>query len=203
MGKRGASNDDVAGVKDGLVHPQHPFKILRKFMKGHPKLKMAATQQGFSQLVDCSQSLVRAVEQGQTKITPRLAKKIQAATGVPISWLSTLHNPKDPIPAASGGMLTHETTLATIDQEIDRNLEKAGRSLMTSSKNVADPPAIAVGPTLSPKRRIATALAKLTEEALFESLSRGETRMMDEITRILARDQSAEKPEVQAPGNGD
>ena len=162
-------------------------------MKGHPELQWAETQQGFAKLAGCSPSLVRAVEQGQTKITPRLAKKVQAATGVSISWLSTVHNPKQAIPAANGGAMTHEAVIAAIKQEIEKNQQKAERSLIVGAKDLEDSSAMAADPSVSMKRRMASTLAKLTEEALFESLSRGDPRLMDEITRILARDFPAEK----------
>jgi len=165
-------------------------------MKGHPNLKHASTQQEFAKLVGCSQSLVRAVEQEHTKITPRLAKKVQAATGVSISWLSTLHLPDKPIPAVGGGTLTHEVVIAAIQKELERNLQKVERSLMIGPKALADSSIIAEDPSLSMKRRMASTLAKLTEEALFETLSRGDNRLVNEITRILALDLPAEEPEA-------
>lgn len=172
---------------------QHPFKILRRFLKGHPELKQASTQKGFAELVDCSQSLIRAVEQGQTKITPRLAKKIQAVTGVSIPWLSAMRRPDQAIPAASGGALTHEAIIAKFSEEIERNLLDAEQSLMIGPIPPADSPEASKDPSVSMKRRMASTMAKLVEEALFESLSRGDQRMMNEITRALSREFPAEE----------
>ncbi|MGL5017509.1 MAG: helix-turn-helix domain-containing protein [Luteolibacter sp.] len=183
----------ITGITDAFVHLQHPFKILRRFMKGHPDLKQASTQKGFAELVDCSQSLIRAVEQGQTHLTPKLEKKIQAATGVSIAWLSTQHLPDQPIPAASGGALTHEAVITRIKDHIERYQQQAERSLMAVSKTTADSSSTAMDPSSSIKRRMAASIGKLVEEALFESLSRGENRLMDEITRALSRDLPAEK----------
>lgn len=175
------------------VHPQHPFKILRKFMRGHLNLKEASTQQGFARLVGCSKSLVRAVEQGQTKITPKLAKKVQAATGVSILWLSKMQDPEKLIPAASEGTLTHQAVITRIKKETERYMQEAERDLLDVSKIAANSSEPAYDPSPSIKRRMASSMANLVEEALFESLSRGETRLIDEITRILARDLPAEE----------
>jgi len=184
------------------VHPQHPFKILRRFMKGHPDLNQASTQLGFAQLVDCSLGLIRAVELG-TKITPKLAKKVQAATGVSIPWLSKKQDPEEKIPAASGGTLTHEAVLARIGQERERYIQEAERDLLTVAKIKANSAEPSKDPSTSMRRRMASAMARLVEEALFESLNRGETRLMDDITRILARDLPAEEADSGTSGDGD
>ena len=172
-------------------------------MRGHPELKQAWTQQGFADLVDSSKSLIRAVEQGQTKITPRLAKKVQGVTGVSIQWLSMKQDPENPIPAASGGMLTHEAVLARIGQEKERYIQEAERDLLMVSKIKANSAESAKDPSVSMKRRMASAMANLVEEALYESLNRGETRLMDDITRILARDLPAEESDSGTSGDGD
>lgn len=167
-------------------------------MKGHPDLIQASTQLGFAGLVDCSLGLIRTVELG-TKITPKLAKKVQAVTGVSIPWLSKKHDPGQPIPAASGGILTHESVIARMRQESERYLQEAERDLLIGSNVAADSNEAAKDPSTSIKRRMASLMARLVEEALFESLSRGDTRLMDEITRVLARDLPAEKPELETP----
>ena len=169
------------------MHQQHPFKILRQFLKGHPDLKQGSTQKGFAAMADCSPSLIRAVEQGQIKITPKLAKKIHACTGVSIPWLSTMHRPDQAIPAASGGVLTHESIIAKLKEEMERNLQMAEQSLMIGPIPATDSPEAAKDPSTLMKRRMASTVAKLVEEALFESLNRGDQRMINEINRVLAR----------------
>ena len=167
-------------------------------MKGHPELNQASTQLGFAQLVDCSIGLIRAVELG-TKITPKLAKKVQAATGVSTSWLAKRHDPDLPIPAESGGTLTHEAVLAKIEEETERHMMDAERYLMTGSKAPVDSTTPDMDSSQSRQRRMATFMAKLVEEALYESMSRGDNRLMDDITRLLARDIPVEKTESESP----
>jgi transcriptional regulator with XRE-family HTH domain len=168
------------------VRPQHPFKILRKFLKGHPDLRQASTQQGFAALVDCSRSLIRLVEQEQTKITEKLAKKVQAATGVPLSWLATKHDPELPVPGEDGTPLTHEAVISRIKREISQNLEEASVNLLVGSKAVIERSNSAKDPSDAIRRRMASTMAKVVEEALYLSFDRGDTRLMEEITRLLA-----------------
>ena len=169
------------------VRPQHPFKILRKFLKEHPDLRQASTQAGFAEFVGCSRSLVRAVEQGQTKITTRLAKRIQAATGVPIAWLSTPQAPDQPIPAAAGGELKHETVIAMVAAEIERNLREAERNLLLDPEAGEGDQDHDAGSQQATWRRIAAAMGRLVEEAIFEGFTRGDDRLAGEITKTLAK----------------
>lgn len=103
------------------IHPQHPLKILRRFLKGHPELREAATQEGFAKLVGCSRSLVRAVEQGQTRMTMKFARKVQAMTGVSLVWLAAKQDPGHPIPGGDGEPITHSGILDRIEAQIRRN----------------------------------------------------------------------------------
>ncbi|RYD85763.1 MAG: XRE family transcriptional regulator [Verrucomicrobiaceae bacterium] len=166
---------------------QHPFKILRAFLRGHPDLKKASTQEGFAKLVDCSRSLIRAVEQGQTRITERLAEQVVEATGVSLAWLTVKQNPTQPIPAAGGGILTHQVILGRIEEETERNLREASSDLLNASKSLFDPGGALSDASFLIRKRMASTMAKVVEEALLESLSRGDTYLMEEITRLLAR----------------
>lgn len=156
-------------------------------MNGHPELKGASSQRGFAEFVDCSPSLIRAVEQGISKITPKLVNKVHAMTGVSRSWLSALREPNQPIPAETGVTLTHEAVMARWKEEIQRNIMKAEESLMVRSKALADSSGNSQDPALSMRRQMAAAMAKLVEQALFDSMNRGDNGLMDEITRILTR----------------
>jgi transcriptional regulator with XRE-family HTH domain len=169
------------------VRPQHPFKILRKFLKGHPDLRQASTQAGFAELVGCSRSLIRAVEQGQAKITTKLAKQVQTVTGVSISWLSTPQAPDEPIPAAAGGELKHEAVIAMVAKEIERNLRDAERNLLLDPEAKEGVHAQDAGSQQTTWRRIAAAMGRLVEEAIFEGFTRGEDRLAGEITKTLAK----------------
>lgn len=169
------------------VRPQHPFKILRKFLKGHAALRQASTQEGFAAMVDCSKSLIRLVEQEQTKITPKLAKKVQLATGVSISWLATKHDPLLPIPGEDGKPLTHEAVVSRMKREISQNLEEASVNLLIGSKALIERSVSAKDPSDAIRRRMASTMAKVVEEALYLSLGHGDMRLMEEITRLLAR----------------
>lgn len=169
------------------MRPQHPFKILRKFLKGHPDLKQAATQDGFAKLVDCSRSLVRAVEQEQTGISPKLAKKVQATTGVAISWLATKHDPEQPIPGADGKLLTHADVISRIKREISGNINHASANLLARSKNAVEGPGYGKESSASINRRLARDLAKVVEDTLYQRLACGDTRLMAEIAGLLAR----------------
>ena len=145
-----------------------------------------ATQEGFASLVGCSRSLIRAVEQGQTKITPKLADMVQATTGVSISWLATKQNPELSIPGQDGKPLTHEGVIARMKREISQNLEEASSYLLIGSKAILERDETAKDASAAIKRRMASTMAKVVEEALYLSLDRGDTRLMEEITRLLA-----------------
>ena len=156
-------------------------------MQGHPDLQEASTQKGFADLVGCSQGLIRAVEQGQLKITPKLARKVHASTGVATVWLSKKQNPDQPVPAARGGPLTHEEILARWEEETARNIREAESELLVGTNVGMESEEAGKGHGVSMHRRMASTLAKLVEAAVLESLSRGETRVMDEINRVLSR----------------
>lgn len=180
------------------MRPQHPFKILRKFLKGHPELREAATQEGFAKLVGCSKSLVRAVEQGQTKMTPKLARKVQAMTGVSMAWLATKQDPGQPIPGEDGEPITHSGILSRIEAEIARNHEEAAGELLIGSQAILERSESDKEPTRGIKQRMAATMGKLVEEAVMLGLDRGDTALVEEITRLLAKHGGASAAERKA-----
>ena len=103
-----------------------------------------------------------------------------------------MHLPDKSIPAAAGGVLTHETVLTAIKREIETNFQAAERSLVVGAAVLDELPAAAVDPASFITRRLAADLARLTEEMLIKTLSRGDHRLMDAITRTLAREFPAE-----------
>lgn len=156
-------------------------------MKSHPDLRRAATQKGFSKWVGCSEGLIRSVEQGQAKITPKLAKRVQASTGVAAAWLSRKQDPSQPIPAARGGPLTHEEIIARWGEGMARTIRETERELLLGTNIGLESEGADKGHGVSMHRRMASALGKLVEEAVFESLGRGENHLINEITRVLSR----------------
>ena len=174
------------------MHPQHPFKILRRFLKGHRDLVWASTQAGFARLVGCSPGLVRAVEQ-RIKITPKLAMKVQSATGVSIPWLSEMQDPEKPIPTTTGKTLTHEMVIQISSQAKLHPVLTGRTGLMASFISVASATADR-DPAMPMARRMAVAMARFVEDALFETLNRGDTSLMDAITKLLSQDPPAVGP---------
>ena len=88
--------------------------------------------------------------------------------------------------------MTHETVLTAIKREIETNFQAAERSLVVGAAVLDELPAAAVDPASFITRRLAADLARLTEEMLIKTLSRGDHRLMDAITRTLAREFPAE-----------
>ena len=177
------------GTTGGINLAVKPTQALRQFFSKHLELRAWSTQLGLAQAVDRSESLLRSVEAGRMEMSPKFARALSSRTGVAFDWLmkSTV-DPSD-IPAADGGQLEHEVVIARIKSEIERNLNQAERDIAAAAKLDAVSAAVTSDPAVPMKRRMAAAMAKLVEDALFESLSRGETGMMDEITKILAKEQ--------------
>jgi len=166
-------------------------------MNGNIAPAWASTQAGFARLVGCSPGLVRAVEQ-RIKITPKLAMKVQSATGVSIPWLSEMQDPEKPIPTTTGKALTHEMVIQISNQAQLHPVLTGRTGLMASFISVAS----AVtdrDPSMPMARRMAVAMAKFVEDALFETLNRGDTSLMDAITKLLSQDSLAAEPDSIAP----
>lgn len=165
-----------------------PTKALRLFFSKHLELRELSTQLGLAQLVDRSESLLRSVEAGRMEMSPKFARALSKMTGIDPDWLMKPSVDSSPIPSVDGGPLQHGMVIARIKSETERNLNKAERDLAEAAKlnaEIADTTSHLMVPM---KRRMAVAMSKLVEDALFESLTRGETQLMDEITKLLARD---------------
>ena len=177
---------DNTGGRDSVsrMRMQHPLKIIRKFLKGHPHLPDAWTQQGFARLAGCSLGLIRSVEQGAT-ITPKLAVKIGDATGVLIPWLSKPQDADAPIPAAIGGTLTHEIVTATMRESIERYQRIVEHTRLATERISAASSATGTMPSNPIAHRMAAAMTKVIKEALLETLLRGDTSLMDSLTNTL------------------
>lgn len=175
------------------MHLQHPLKILRRFLRDHLELKEFSTQKGFAALLDCSASLIRAVEQGQTTITPKLVSKIQGATGVSVSWLSTKHKNGAPILGEDGQILTHEIMIERIRKQISENYDIAAKELLVGSAAVLSRSQDSKkSPSQGINRRMASTMGEIVEEALFIDLEKGDTHLMEQLTRLLARQHSSD-----------
>jgi transcriptional regulator with XRE-family HTH domain len=73
------------------VEPVNHLKQIRDLLKEaaslEPEVAKFSTQRGFAKLVGCSLGLIRAVEQNETPISPRLASKISRRLGISANWL--------------------------------------------------------------------------------------------------------------------
>jgi hypothetical protein len=176
-----------------------PTKVLRHVFSEHVELRELSTQLGLAQLVDRSESLLRAVEAERMEMSPKFARALSKMTGVDPDWLMKSSVDASPIPSIDGSPLRHEMVIARIKGEIERNINKAERDLAEGAKLNAESTATNSDPAVPMKRRMAAAMSKLVEDALFDSLTRGETDLMDEITKLLARDSSATSAKSDTP----
>ena len=121
-------------------------------------------------MVDRSESLVRAIEGGRMEMSQKFAKALSERTGVSKSWLLLPDVEGENVPSAAGGPLNHIEVLNRI----------TGKLHLDSS--------IGIGKShINFSRIMAANMSKVVEEALQLSLDRGDTRLMEEITRLLAR----------------
>lgn len=178
----------TCSITGGIVPTVKPTKALRHFFSKHVELRELSTQLGLAQLVDRSESLLRAVEAERMEMSPKFARALSKMTGVDPDWLMKSSVAESPIPSVDGSPLRHEIVIARIKGEIERNITKAEHNLAEAAKLNAESIAATNDPAVPMKRRMATAMSKLVEDAIFESLTRGETHLMDEITKLLARD---------------
>ncbi len=178
--------------------PVTPIRALRQFLQQHPDTEEFSTQQGLAQLVDRSESLVRAIEGGRMEVSRKFAKALSEATGVSRDWLMLSEISSEEVPSERGGMLRHEDVVGRIKRMIQGNLEDAATHLRVSSAShrPKSPENIESGTI---QQQMATTMAKLVENALRESLGRGDTRLMEEITRLLARQNGSDDREAIPP----
>ena len=152
-----------------------PLKALRGFFAQNKDLKSLSTQYGLSELIERSESLVRAIENGRSPMSKKLAIFISTKIGVSAEWLLKEDVDGMKIPSADGGTLKHIDVLARIEQEISKSLSKVSRTLE---------------PKNSTHARMADAIAKLVADEILEYLERGETPSEngeeDPMTFILA-----------------
>lgn len=163
-----------------------PIRVLRRFLQQHPETKEFSSQLGIAQLVDRSESLVRAIEGGRMEMSPKFARALSAMTGVSKDWLMRPDVDPEVVPAERGGSLQHNEVVARVRHQIKSNLDDAAASLAEARirKESGDE---AKGVAGSLQQRMAQQMAGLVQATLTETLARGDTRLMEEITRLLAR----------------
>lgn len=172
-----------------------PTKLLRHFFAGHPELLHLSTQRGLAQLADRSESLLRAVEGGGVKLSLKFARALSDKTGASKEWLLQESVSGTEVPDADGAPLRYETVIARIMGE-SAGLQPAkglrpeltGKTGLMDSSLGTTPASVAGNSSAPMPRRMAVAMATFVEDALFETLSRGDTTLMDAISKLLARD---------------
>lgn len=156
-----------------------------------------STQLGLAQLVDRSESLLRSVEAGRMEMSPKFARALSKMTGVDPDWLMKPSVDSSPIPSVDGSPLELGMVIARIKSETERNINNAERDLAEAAKLQAETASTATDPMVPMvpmERRMAVVMSKLVEDALFDSLTRGETQLMDEITKLLCHRSSPGLP---------
>ena len=182
-----------------------PIKALRNFLDQDEELKPFSTQLGLARLIDRSESLIRAVEGKRgVQMSAKLARRISAMTGVSKKWLMADEAEGNEVPAVDGSPLRHEAVIARINEQIDRNVRIAGHGhdleAKMSGRSLANRPTTVMN---RQNRQMAALAAKLMEKVLFESLERGEARLMDEMMKLLDRDFSSGEEGTAASGDED
>jgi len=170
-----------------IEHPRHPFKLLRHHLRSHPLLRESSTQKGFAALIDRSESLVRSVEIGRIKMSPKLAQHIENTIGVASTWLSSRHYAKDPIISTNGKPLTHDMVLACLKRASEANMREAEENSTPTQNAPANAP-------LTLAQQMAAGTLKLVEQALAMSLARDDPSLMHEITELLLRYETRHSP---------
>src|SRR5215213_6824481 len=95
-----------------------PIKVLRDFLKTHPRTAQFSSQQGIARVGEHSESLVRAIEGGRLKMSRRFAERLAFNTGASPDWLRNEEVDSYSIPSARGGRLTIEEVLFFMDKKI-------------------------------------------------------------------------------------
>ena len=177
-------------------HPQHPFKLVRRFLRKHPEFKNSSTQQGFANLIDRSESLVRSVEIGRIKMSTKLAQHIENTLGVASTWLASHHYAKDPIISTSGKPLTHEMVLACLERDTERDLQDVERDL----KSIGN---ISGGEPMTFVQRLAANTGKAVEIALETTLDQGDSSLLNQINELLLKYATRQSPRTMESASGD
>lgn len=180
-----------------------PTKALRIFFDQNEELRPFATQKGFADLIGRSESMIRAMEGSRAvKMSPTLARRISTLTGVSQEWLMAPDAGGIDIPSFEGLPLRHDAVIARINRQIDRNLRLAVNGLADGAGENTQSPPESFGSFTN--RRLAALTAKMFENYLFADLERGDSRLMEEITKLLDRDGDSRDRKVAAnhPASG-
>ena len=183
------------------MKPQHPFKLLRKFLKAHEDLKAYSTQAGFAELLDCSHSLVSAIEQKKAKITASIAERIQRTTGVSKQWLAAPQFPNLPIPGDNGEDLSHERVIGLVSKERQRMVDRSGVDMLLDPKFLDENPDRDAVIAKENWRRISVAVAKLVEDSVYRELSNGGVGLLAEINSMIHRRVKLDSPSSTTPSS--
>jgi len=170
-----------------IEHPKHPFKLLRRHLRSHPLLRESSTQKGFAVLIDRSESLVRSVEIGRIRMSPKLAQHIETMLGVASTWLSSRHYANDPIISASGKPLTHDMVLAYLKRASESDMRDVEENPAINQDARADAP-------MTLAQQMAAGTLKLVEQALAMALARDDHSLMHEITGLLLKYETRHNP---------
>ena len=163
-----------------------PIKALRLFLQKHPDTEEFSSQLGLAQLVDRSESLVRAIEGGRMETSRKFAKELSSMTGVSKDWLLLPDVDSQEVPSERGVPLQHNEVVARIQHQIHSNLDDVA-AVAQDARVRAESGETALSAGGNIQRQMAANMASLVEVALCESLTRGDTRLMEEITRLLTR----------------
>lgn len=91
-----------------------PVKVLRRFLQKFPETEEYSSQLHLAQLVNHSESLVRAIEGGRMKMSRKFAQALSTATGVSKDWLMLPQVDTEDVPSENGRLLKMEDALARI-----------------------------------------------------------------------------------------
>ena len=175
--------------KSGLLvekQPVRPIKALRLFLQKHPDTEEFSSQLGLALLTDRSESLVRAIEGGRMPMSRKFAKTLSVITGVSKDWLLLEDVDPQEVLAEQGGRLSHEQVVQRVMRQSENNLNASASYLRAAGTPVGSSGLIK-GEIGDIQQQMVATMVRLVELALRESLARGDTGLMEEITRLLAR----------------
>lgn len=130
-------------------------------------LQKFASQKGFAELVGCSESLIRNVENNTFPCSARLASAISARTGVCAAWVKGEHEPN--IPSSDGSPWKPSDAMALIVSS-PRNQAPLGWVIAEAEKRQV------------PMGRL---LAEMTSVMITLSIERNSTGFIEAIARVL------------------
>lgn len=163
---------------EGTVERWSPIKRLRAFLSEHPSLKVFSSQRGFGELIDRSESYVRAME-SNGKITGLVAKQMEKKMGVCAMWLLDPDVSPDFIPSDSGDELTHEMVIGKVRAQTADNHEEARRLLGSEPVSAA-----ASGSRFAP---MVDGLLTALRKKVIEELEEGRKDTFDKLMEVLGK----------------